>query len=172
MNNLSNKLAKEDTSFHITTSRPIARDALAYFCAFLTLVIMAFIGVGGFQIYHREYLIGGIFLAVAVVMCGFMWYCDVHYAWAIGGTLSYKDGVLRYDYMEVFNLIGNNKNYYEIKDITKMKKKRKGRYLDIYGEVTFKGMYRKAKTVRKCRIYESNDDVIKYIEGKTGKTVS
>ena len=172
MYELSNKLVKEDTSFHITTDRPIASDVLAYVCAGLTVLILVCIVFGGFNIYRGEYLIGGIPIAVVILICVLMWYFDKHYAWCIGGTLSYNDGVLRYDYMEVFNLIGNNKNYYEIENITKMVKKRGGRYLDIYGDVTFKGMYRKAKKVRKCRIYESNDKAIEYIKDKTGHSIT
>lgn len=168
---MSNKLSKDNDMLKIVTSRPVVPEFLVYISTFLTLVMIASVGVGVYFIYNRTYDFCIVFLSVAVLILLFMIFLDNHYTWCIGGTLSYKDGVLRYDYMEVFNMLGNNKNYYEIEGIEKIATKHKGRYLDIYGDITFKGMYRKPKHVRKCRIYESNDDVVKFIEDKTGKHI-
>ena len=145
-------------------TKPVAQSWLGYLVTLISVLMFAGLGVGGYFVYKKDYWIGGIALAVAVVLFLVLWYCNNHFAWVQGGEFTVFDKKVVYTYSEVVDLMGNNKFKYTIKSVSSMK--RKGRDLVIKGDIVEKIPLRKSKNKKKCRIYDITDEAQKYLEDK------
>lgn len=148
----------------IKIKRPIAPSYIAYLSAGITFICIVSMSVSAYLFYKQRFVYGGIGFGLVVIGACLLEIWNLKYAWVASSRLEYKNRKLMYIYYEVFNMLGNNKNTYEIYSIDSCRMIKGGRYLKIKGDISFKASYRKRKKVKECVIYEVNDSAIEYIE--------
>lgn len=143
----------------ISSNKRVATPLLAYLVTGISVVMIALIIMGVYQLYNGGLcwglMLGCLFLCVLI-------YYNTCYVWVRDSRL-YKDnkGRLVYEFNEIVQALSSAPNKYTIISIRNIKRGK--RNCTIYGEIEAKLPLRKSKNIKKCIIYEYTDEAYDFL---------
>lgn len=150
---------KRDDTVYIDRHRHYANALLAYIVSFATLGIFILAVVGAITL--NAYRNISIYCFVGVVLLiAFYIFCNNFFVWVKNGRFKEHRGYLVYEYEGVIDVFGNSTTETTIKSVERIKRKR--RNLIVYGDITIKEPLRSKKKIKKCVIYNIDEDSYKY----------